>query len=95
MKRVLFRVFFIIFLAFVLPIGVKYYKNMSETTENVHIVNNVENNFDVQNSDAENAENEEHPASGTENDGTPSRTITVLIDGDVHEMSLEDNTAGA
>lgn len=95
MKRVLFRVFFIIFLAFVLPIGVKYYKNMSETTENVHIVNNVENNFNVQNSDAENAENEEHPASGTENDGTPGRTITVLIDGDVHEMSLEDYTAGA
>ena len=86
MKRVLFRVFFIIFLAFVLPAGVKYYKNMSETTENVHIVNNVENNLDVQNAGAENAENEEHPASETQNDGAPSRTITVLINGDVHEI---------
>ena len=95
MKRILFRVFFIIFLAFVLPAAVTHYKNMAETTEKIHIVNNVENNLDVQNSSAKNAENDEPPASQTENDGTPSRTITVLIHGDVHEMTLEDYTAGA
>ena len=95
MKRILFRVFFIIFLAFVLPAAVTHYKNMAETTEKIHIVNNVENNLDVQNSSAKNAENDEPPASQTKNDGTPSRTITVLIHGDVHEMTLEDYTAGA
>ena len=51
MKRILFRVFFIIFLAFVLPVAAAHYKNMAETTEKIHIVNNVENNLDVQNSD--------------------------------------------
>ena len=95
MKRILFRVFFIIFLAFVLPAAVTHYKNMAETTEKIHIVNNVENNLDVQNSSAKNAENDEPPASQTKNDGAPSRTITVLIHGDVHEMTLEDYTAGA
>lgn len=95
MKRILFRVFFIIFLAFVLPVAAAHYKNMAETTEKIHIVNNVENNLDVQNSDAKNAKNDEPPASPAQNDGTPSRTITVLIHGDVHEMTLEDYTAGA
>ena len=95
MKRILFRVFFIIFLAFVLPVAAAHYKNMAETTEKIHIVNNVENNLDVQNSDTKNAKNDEPPASPAKNDGTPSRTITVLIHGDVHEMTLEDYTAGA
>ena len=95
MKRILFRVFFIIFLAFVLPVAAAHYKNMAETTEKIHIVNNVENNLDVQNSDTKNAKNDEPPASPAKNDGTPSRTITVLIHGDVHEMTLVDYTAGA
>ena len=63
MKRILFRVFFIIFLAFVLPVAAAHYKNMAETTEKIHIVNNVENNLDVQNSDTKNAKNDEPPAS--------------------------------
>ena len=82
MKRILFRVFFIIFLAFVLPVAAAHYKNMAETTEKIHIVNNVENNLDVQNSDTKNAKNDEPPASPAKYDGTPSRTITVLIHGE-------------
>ena len=35
MKRILFRVFFIIFLAFVLPVAATHYKNMAETTEKI------------------------------------------------------------
>ena len=67
-------------------------QNMSETTENVHISNNVKNNLDVQpDARMQKMKSIQH----LERKMTLQQAITVLINGDVHEMSLEDYTAGA
>lgn len=95
MKRLFLLVIIVIFLVYIAPLGFQYYQKGGGEEEKIHSVQNVENIFDAQASDGQNAENtEENTATEAEPQGEEA-TIAVSVNGTVREMTLEEYAAGA
>lgn len=98
MKRLFLCGIIVIFLVYLAPLGLQYYKNDTLQEESLHTVQNVQLTEESQESQGEAKEDAKTKENVTKKPSSVNKgqtNITVSVDGKIREMDLETYVAGA